>query len=400
MRAFTGIAHKLRRINPQLKLFLAGVFLLGAAAGVFETVFNNYVSDTFEISAAVRGRLEFPREFPGFLTAVLAGMLFFLPETMIAAFSAFAVGLGMIGIAALGGKWAPFLCCLVIWSVGAHLIMPVRGSLGVALAADKARGKRLGQIGSVSFAAGLAGCLVVWLLKPSITGDYRSALIIGGRVAIAGGFVFLLMRLPGAHLTRPRFIWNRKYWLFYVLALLFGARKQVFLTFGPWVLVRVFNQPAHIFAKLWIVAAVLGIWIQPWLGKAIDRFGERFILVADSICVLLVCLGYGFSHLIPDKSFALWLLYGCYILDLLLFGVNMARTTYLSKIAVKPEDVSPTLALGVTINHAVSMSLPAVGGLIWMSLGHSAVFMAAAGIAVLMFVFSCMIRTPGKPFSS
>jgi len=88
------------------------------------------------------------------------------------------------------------------------------------------------------------------------------------------------------------------------------------------------------------------------------------------------------------------------VLDLLLFGVNMARTTYLSKIAVKPEDVSPTLALGVTINHAVSMSLPAVGGLMWMSLGHSAVFMAAACIAVLMFVFSCMIRTPGKPFSS
>lgn len=388
-------------MNPQLRFFLLGIFLMSAAAGLFETVFNNFVNDTFQVGADVRGQLEFPRELPGFLTALLAGMLFFLPETLIAAFSAFAVGLGMIGIALFGGAWIPFLGYLILWSIGAHLIMPVRGALGVALATDKARGKRLGQIGGVSFAAGLAGCLVVWLMKPSVTKDYRTVLIIGGTVAIAGGIFFVLMRLPDAHLKRPRFIWNRKYWLFYVLAFLFGARKQIFLTFGPWVLVRIFHQPAHIFAQLWIVAAVLGIWLQPWLGRAIDRFGERTILVLDSVCVLLVCLGYGFAYRIPDRTVALWVLYVCYVADRLLFGVNIARTTYLSKIAENPSDVSPTLALGVTINHAVSMSLPALGGLMWLSLGHSSVFLAAAGIAVLMFVFTCMIRIPpASPQSS
>jgi len=201
------------------------------------------------------------------------------------------------------------------------------------------------------------------------------------------------MRLPDAHLKRPRFVWHRSYWLYYTLALLFGARKQIFITFGPWVLVRVFDQPAYVIAQLWIVAALLGVVIQPLLGRAIDRFGERKVLLVDSVMVFTVCAGYGFAHLIENTTLALWLLYACYVTDNLLFGVNMARTTYLSKIVVAKEHLSPTLSLGISINHAVSMSLPAVGGLIWIKFGHPAVFLFAGGIAVLMFFFSGLVRT-------
>ena len=152
--------------------------------------------------------------------------------------------------------------------------------------------------------------------------------------------------MPEAHLARPRFVFRRRYWLYYVLAMLFGARKQIFITFGPWVLVRIFNQPAYIFAKLWIVASLLGIVVQPLLGRAIDRFGERSILMIDSFLVFLVCAGYGLSHGIAWREGALWLLYVCFVMDLLLFGVNMARSTYLAKIAERPEDVAPTLTGG------------------------------------------------------
>ena len=392
--------HKLRsrvkRLNPQLRLFLAGIMLVGVAAGIFETTFNNFLNDTFHISANARGYLEFPRELPGFLTAIFAGLLFFLPETMIAACCAVAIGLGMIGIAVWGESWMWMITFMIVWSSGMHLLMPIRSSVTMCLADSSQKGRLLGQVSGAGVAATLAGCVIVWVGMKYLDIGYSLTFVIGGISAIAGGVVFVFMRLPGAHLRRPSFVWNRKYWLFYVLAMLFGARKQIFITFGPWVLVKIFHQPAYIIAQLWMAAAVPGIFFNPALGRIIDRFGERKVLVMDSIFVFMVCMGYGLSHLIESPRTALWLLYVCYVTDSLLFGVNMARTTYLSKIVEKREDIAPTLSLGISINHAVSMSVPALGGIMWMKYGHSSVFMGAAVVALLMLFFSSFVAVEPK----
>ena len=114
----------------------------------------------------------------------------------------------------------------------------------------------------------------------------------------------------------------------------------------------------------------------------------------DSVLILLVCLGYGFAHNLPNPTAALGLLYSCFVADNLLFGVNMARDTYLSKIVLKKDHLAPTLSLGISINHLVSMSIPALGGLMWIRYGHSSVFLATAGIAVLMGLFSTLVRIP------
>ena len=391
MFGFRSIISRLRDMHPQLRLFLAGVVFLGVAGGVFETTFNNFLNDTFDIGADARGYLEFPRELPGFLTALFAGRLFFLPETLIAAVCSLLIGFGMIGIAIWGRQWNVMLVFLILWSTGIHLVMPIRSSVSIHLARGDQRGRRLGQVYGAGLAATLIGCSIVWMGMRHLGADYRAVLITGGVSAILGAGVFALMRLPDAHLKRPRFVWRRAYWLYYVLAFLFGARKQIFITFGPWVLVRIFDQPAYVIAQLWIVAAILGVLAQPALGRLIDRYGERCILVADSLLVFTVCCGYGFSHLIHHGGLALWILYAAYVGDHLLFGANMARTTYLSRIAVSKEDVAPTLSLGITINHVVSMSVPALGGLMWVHFGHPSVFMGAAGIAVLMLCFSMQL---------
>jgi len=388
-----SIARALGNSSPQLRLFLAGVFMIGIAGGIFETTFNNFLSDTFDVGADTRGFLEFPRELPGFLTALFAGMLFFLPETLIAAFCALAIGAGMIGLAVWGVSWSWMLTFMILWSAGAHLLMPIRSSVSMHLAHAEHRGRRLGQVNAAGIAATLCGCGLVWVAMKHFEVDYAVTFTVGGVAAICGAVAFFVMRLPEAHLERPKFVWNRKYWLYYVLAFLFGARKQIFLTFGPWVLIRVFRQPAYVIAQLWLASAVVGVFFQPWLGRLIDRIGERKVLVADSVAVFVVCMGYGFAHRLGSETAALWLLYVCYVGDHLLFGVNMARTTYISKIAVRREDVAPTLSLGITINHAVSMSMPALGGLAWVHFGHPSVFLFAAAIAVVMLVFSARIET-------
>lgn len=386
--------QRLRRLDRNLILFLAGMALLGASGGMMETTFNNFVSDVFNLGADARGRLEFPRELPGFLTALFAGALFFLPETSIAGFSALAVGVGMLGLGFVGANWMAMLAFLTLWSTGTHLLMPVRSSITMELAASANRGRRMGQIASTAIAASIVGCAIVWVTMRWLKANYTVIFTLGGLTAIAASVFLFGIRMPNAHLQRPKFVWRWRYWLYYVLALLFGARKQVFITFGPWVLIRVFHQPVWIFAQLWIAAALLGIFFQPWLGRTIDRLGERTVLLADSVILIVVCVGYGCAHLLAWRPLALGLLYTCFVADNLLFGVNMARDTYLSKIVQQQDHLAPTLSLGISINHAVSMSVPTVGGWLWIHYGHPSVFLATAGIAVLMGVFSSMVRVP------
>ena len=388
----SAFIKRCRGLERNLFLFLAGMALLGASGGMMETTFNNYVAEIFHLGADARGQLEFPRELPGFLTALFAGMLFFLSESRIAGFSAICIGLGMLGLACMPPTWTSLLLCITVWSIGAHLIMPVRSSLSMELATVKQRGRRMGQIASTAIVGSIAGCAIVWISMRWFKVSYPVIFSLGALAAFAAALFLFPMRMPNAHLQRPKFVWNKHYWLYYVLSFLFGARKQIFITFGPWVLIRVFHQQAWIFAQLWIAAALLGVFFQPWLGKAIDRWGERAVLLSDSVLLLLVCLGYGYAHLLPFRHAALGLLYACFVADNLLFGVNMARDTYLSKIVLNKEHLAPTLSLGITINHAVSMSIPTAGGLLWIKYGHSSVFAATAGVAVLMAIFSAMVR--------
>ncbi|MFZ4395832.1 MAG: MFS transporter [Kiritimatiellia bacterium] len=380
---------------PNLMLFLIAVSLLSAASGMFETTFNNFLSDTYHLKADARGALECPRELPGFLTALMVAALVLLSETRVAAVAAFATGLGMLGLAVSGGSWTLMMVTLTMWSIGTHLIMPVRSSIGMDLASGETRGKRLGEISGVAVAAGIAGCGLVWLLMRHGGKSYSTIFLIGGLAALAAGGFLLAMRMPGAHLARTGFVWNKRYWLYYVLSLLFGARKQVFITFGPWVLIKVFDQPAIIFAQLWIVASVLGILFQPLLGQAIDRFGERCVLMLDAGVICLVCLGYAFAEHLGVAGAALPLVYTCFVFDQLCFGTGMARDVYLSKIAVRKEDVAPTLSMGVSINHIVSMSIPWVGGWVWERYGYEKVFFGAAVVAVVMFCFASRVRVEG-----
>ena len=383
---------RVRNAHRNLLLFAAGAALMGFAGTMFDTTFNNFLSDTFNLSAEARGNLEFPRELPGFLCALFAGLLFFTSETNIAGISALCVGAGLIGVAIWGGGWSAMMALMILWSVGSHLIMPVRSSISMDLAPDGKKGRRLGQIQGASIAASIVGYALIWVVMDLSPKNYRLIYIIGGVVALGAAAVFFAMRMPGAHLSRPKFIFRRRYWL-YLLAAFFGARKQIFITFGPWVLVQIFHQEANIFAELFMAGAVLGLVFQPALGRAIDRFGERKVLMVDAMLIFCICAGYGFADHLGNHRLALWLLYACFVADQLLFGVNMARDTYMSKIALKPEHVAPSLSLGITINHAVSMSVPSIGGLVWIRYGYSWVFVGAACVAVLMVIFTSMVRT-------
>jgi predicted MFS family arabinose efflux permease len=190
-----------------------------------------------------------------------------------------------------------------------------------------------------------------------------------------------------------KFQLRKEYKLFYWLNILYGTRKQLFLTFAPWVLVTVFKQKTQVLATLLAVGGVIGIFFKPMLGKAIDKLGERFILSAEAVVLVFVCLGYGFAEEIFTETTALFIVFICYVIDQLLLSVSMARATYIQKIAVKPEDVTQTLTMGVSIDHIFSISIAVSGGFIWLKLGYQYVFLLGAIIAVINFFSALQIKT-------
>jgi predicted MFS family arabinose efflux permease len=390
------------KLNRNILLFVTAVCLLAAAGGIFETTCNNYFADVFQMTARQRGNLELPREFPGFMVAVLTGALFFVAEAQLGLVAALVVAAGLFGMATFAQQQAQYgnmLVFLVVWSTGAHVLMPVRQSLALALAERSQEGEKLGRLASVNSVAVVAGAGVVWLTFGTFGWGFSAAYLVGGTLAVlaAGSFALLGRSIrPIHHDPRPKLVFRRRYSLFYTLSVLFGARKQLFITFGPWVLIRLFEQPPQTFAKLWIVTHMLIVLLLPHIGRFVDRFGERRVLMADACVLLIVCLAYGFGQrLLPPRA-ALYVACAAYVTDHFLFPVQMARSTYLSKIAESRRDIGGALGLSVSIDHAVSIPIAIAGGWLWTTLGYEYVFGGAACIAVLTFVAASFVR-PGEP---
>ncbi|MDP6125140.1 MAG: MFS transporter [Candidatus Latescibacteria bacterium] len=378
-------------------LFIGGLCCAAIANGIFEPTFNNYVRDAFQLTADQRGGLEFPRELPGFAVAAMTGLLFFLPEVRASAIAVACIGLGMAGLALAGTSYSLMIIWMVVWSMGNHLLMPMHRAVLLRMAKPGKQATLLGQVGSLTTASAMVGAgIVYWLFQNRDFTNYRTAFFIGGALALVGVVVIMRIRLAqdGPAPKRSRLVVKARYKVYYLLCLLFGARKQVFITFGPWVLVTIFNKGPATFAVLGFVGAAISIVMRPWLGALIDRVGERSVLMVDGIALTFVCLGYGFGNRISDEWWAIAVVYICYVADNVLFAVGMARTTYLNKIAEAPEDVTASLALGTTTDHIVSMSIPMLGGVTWMVYGFEYVFLGAAVLAVGTTIAASFIRVP------
>lgn len=377
----------------QIYYFFGAIIALSAAAGIHESIFNNFLSDQFDIEAVARGWLEFPRELPGLLVVLMAGALAVLPVTRLGLVGGVGLALGLAGMAAFGMTWSPMIAMMLLMSAGAHLLQPVGQSIAIGLSDDHNRGRRLGQMGAIGTIGMILGAGSVWLFLDKVSPQYRTAFVCAAVVAGLSALMFSRMHIPHLHQRRARFVVRRKFWLYYLLEFFFGARKQIFLTFGPWVLIKVYHQPASAIAGLFLTAAVIGIGFKPLSGMAIDRFGERVVLIFDGLVLSVVCLGYGYAmNLTGDAETARLIACGCFILDNLLFALGSGRAIYVSRLTRTPQELTSTLSLGISINHIVSMAIPAAAGAVWVVFGYQKVFLGAAGLALVIAALSSMVN--------
>jgi predicted MFS family arabinose efflux permease len=272
--------------------------------------------------------------------------------------------------------------------------MPVASTIGMELAREGQAGRRLGQLNSIRNLAAIMGSLAVMVGFRFLGLTFRITFLIAAVLLLAAAALMFLMTPERINSPRMFLQLHREYGLFYLLNTISGARKQLFITFAPWVLVQVLHQPTEIMATLFFVGGVIGIFFQPLLGLAVDRLGERFVLSTEAVILVFVCAGYGFAGSWFPESIAYIVVCICFLVDQMIFSVSMARATYLKKIALQPDHVQPALTAAVTIDHVFSISAALLGGWIWNRFGYQYVFLFGAGIAVINFFTALRVRVP------
>jgi predicted MFS family arabinose efflux permease len=359
---------------------------MGIAYSIFDSSFNNFLNENYTIDSFQRSFIEFPRELPGFLVVFVSALLWFLCSRRLGAWSLVLSFVGVLLIGFFAPTYARMTFFLFIYSLGQHLFFPITSSIGMELAEPGKIGQRLGQLNAIRNLATIAGSFLIFIGFKYLGFTFQHAFIL---VAIGLGVAAVLMFLMKPEENqRPKLFLklHREYRLFYLLNVLAGSRKQIFITFAPWVIVTIFNQPTQTLATLMTIGGVIGILFQPFLGRMIDRLGERFVLAAEAVLLVGICLGYGLAKAVLPTDAAFIAICIFYLLDQMLFSVGMARSMYIKKIALRPEDVQPALTAGVTIDHIFSIAIALLGGVVWKVFGFEYVFFMGVGIAMLNFL--------------
>lgn len=375
-------------IRKVMVIVLVALFLAQLGGGLYDVLFSNYLSDVLHLDAEQRGFMELPRELPGVLSLFVMSALFFLNEIRLAAVSVLLAALGTYFMMYLGdgsGMWELSLCVTTA-SLGLHILMGTVDSIVMHTARPENRSLRLGQMRALGTAASLIGALFIWIkwkFNHDFAWDY--ALVIG--VFILSAIMLFFMKspeFPRRKSVRENFILRREYAVYYGIETLHGIRKQLYMTFGFWLLVNTLQQPPSRIGMIVLCSGVIGLFVQPLIGWCIKRYGEKKITMFDSTVLSLLCLVYAFAPDILPPQWTVIAVAGCFVLDKVLFAMGMARTTYIARICgERRSDITPCIYTGIAINHVASIAYGVVGGLIWAHTGGPQLVFLTGGLAVV-----------------
>ena len=362
-------------------------FFLYFGFRIWQAMFNNFAVEELGIGPASMGWVQALRELPGLMGFLLGFLALFLSEVRIMALSVVLLGVGsfMTGQATT----IPFLLSsTVLMSIGFHFFYPSNSAV-VLMTIDKEHApKVLGQLSSLGAIAALAATGTVYLLAEPL--GYRALFMIVGAAVAIGGVALLFLKQGQEGLPpRRQVVLRRRYWLYYTLSFLMGSRRHIFTTFAIFLLVREYGISVQVTATLFLINSLINTYVMQLLGKLVNRWGERLMLSLAFGMLIFVFLGYAYVTFLP-------FLFVLFVVDNVLFGFNLALTTYFQKIAVTPEELTSNLSIGQTINHVAAVVVPVAGGAVWELFGSRAPFLAGMGIVFISLVLTQFMRAPSK----
>lgn len=348
---------------------------------LYQATFNNFVGEELKISATQLGVLNSIREIPGLLALTLSAVLLYITENRMAAISLFVFGIGFCGIA-FSNSFYQLILPTLIMSTGFHFFYPLRSSITIDASEPGSEAEHLGKVGSFEALAALCAFVFVFAFVDVI--EYRGVFLAAGATAFVGGIILTPMKGTGHTPERKHLIVKRKYSNFYFLEFFSGCRRHIFTTFAIFSLVVIHGLSVKYVTVLLTINNIINLYTRTKIGKLIDRFGEKSMLTITYVLLIFVFLGYAYLESIVLLAFL-------YCLDHILFGVNIAFPSYLSKIADEG-DLAPSLAFGSTINHVAAIFVPVLGGIVWNLYGYQATFILGAVLLLFSVFFARRVK--------
>jgi len=364
------------------------VMTIASAVGLqsWQTLFNNFAVEAAGLEGKHVGVIQSVREIPGFLALLAVYVMLIIREHRLSALSILFLG---IGLAATGlfPSFTGLMLTTLVSSFGFHYFETTNQSLTLQYFKPDTAPWVFGKQRSYAAATNIGIGLTIFILA-SFLNFTNMYLLFGGLVAAAGlwGFLQNPARLDITP-QRKQMVFRKKYWLFYFLTFMAGARRQVFIAFAVFLLVKKFDYSIQEVTVLFVVNNSINYFLSPMIGRSIIRFGERKVLSLEYSGLVFVFLAYAYVE-------SRYLVAVLYILDHMFFNFSMAIQTYFQKVG-DPRDIAPSMAVGFTINHIAAVVLPAIGGLLWM-VDYRIPFIAGAGMALVSLTAVQWIRTPGK----
>ncbi len=345
-------------------------------------LFNNFAVEVVGLEGKHVGVIQSVREIPGFLALLAIYVMLIIREYRLSALSILMLGIGL-GLTGLFPSFSGLMIVTLISSFGFHYYETTNQSLTLQYFNAQESPWVFGRQYSIAAASNIGIGLFIYLASFFVT--YSQTYLIVS-VFIGGIAVWGFCQNPvqtGLTPQRKKMIFRKKYWLFYFLTFMAGARRQIFMAFAVFLMVKRFEFSIQEVTILFVVNNVINYFVSPMIGRSINRFGERKVLSMEYASLIAVFLAYAFveSRLIVAIL---------YILDHIFFGFSMAIKTYFQKVA-DPRDIAPSMAVGFTINHIAAVVLPALGGILWM-VNYRIPFIAGAGMSVVSLMAVQLIR--------
>ena len=386
---------ELFRADSQYRPMLLSILITGLGYGLYKGMLDNFLAEVVQMGEMDRGITEFFRELPGvMLVLILAVFYMFSAETMYKAGAVIMlVGMGMH--AALPATKVLATLAICTYALGEHIQLGMRSSLIMSYAQKNRGGEALGAQSAVSQFGTLAGYLVIVLVFSLITQNQPYRLFFALAAVLVGVSAVFTFRLNGSSQTdasKRRFYFHKKYSKYYMLEMFYGARKQVFITFGPYVLILYYQANAAMISLLFAISAIACFLASPVVGRIIDRLGYKVVMVSDTVVLVGVCLCYGFAHHIFPKDVAFVVCCVNYVLDAVISLASMASNVYVKDLSDNQEEMKATISTGVSINHVITIFIALFGGWIWEALGIETLFILSAVLGLCNSAYALTIK--------
>lgn len=374
------------RRTPQNFLLLISI-IVPIAFSTWMALLNNFVIEKANFDGADIGLLQSVREIPGFLAFTVVFVLLFIREQR---FMLVSLAMLTLGTAITGYFPSLFglLFTTLLMSTGFHYFETLKQSLSLQWLSKEEAPEMLGKFISVGALASLITYGAIWVLLEQLKLDFKTVYLLAGGT----GFILIMVMafaFPEFKTEVPqnkKLVLRKRYWLYYALTFMSGARRQIFTVFAGFLMVEKFGYSAADITLLFLINYLFNFLFAKRIGRFIGAVGERKALMFEYVGLIFVFVGYG---LVQTAEWAAAL----YVIDHLFFALALAIKTYFQKIA-DPADMASTAGVAFTINHIAAVVIPVTFGVIWL-VSPSSVFYIGAAMAAVSLLLS--LNIPAKP---